>query len=105
MSVETLLFAVAAPPTAHIPPPGTVVIAAKPLSPPVDGLGTETTENVPWTPCRTRGSWLPVAGLMAQPTTHVVPSLAIVTAKGSFSPAPCAGVGTRAREVGDPVVT
>ena len=45
MSVETLLFAVAVPPTAHIPPPGTVVIAANPLSPPLDGLATETREK------------------------------------------------------------
>jgi hypothetical protein len=56
MKVETLLFDVAVPPTAHIPPPGTVVIAAKPVSPPFEGFGTETSENTPFTPCSTSGS-------------------------------------------------
>ena len=67
-------------PTAHRPPPGMAVIAAKPLSDPAVKLGLGTKDHTPLIPCNTSGSWLSVDGSMSQPTAHIEPSAAEVTA-------------------------
>src|SRR5215469_2013639 len=85
-------FAGAVTPTAHIPPPGIAVMAAKPVSEPLPRVGLETSDHTPFLPCRTSGSWLPDDVLMSQPTAQVEPSAAVVTANKSFSPVPAFGV-------------
>jgi hypothetical protein len=67
-----LLVEVAVTPTAHRPPPGMAVMAAKPLSDPAAKLGLGTTDQMPLMPCNTSGSWLSVAELLRHdPATQV----------------------------------
>lgn len=92
-------------PTAHMPPPGIVVMEDSPLSEFLN-FGLETSDHTPFISRIIIGTWLPEAMFpIAHPTAHVEPSVAMVTPKRSFSLGVLLGVDWIARSLGEPETT